>query len=61
VIEMNKQQVLDKIGEENWELFCEFMTGQTVEVGKDGKTNYFKCDVENFIHKLNTGKLLFFD
>ena len=41
--------------------FIEFMFGQTVDAGPDGKVNYYECDVENFLHKLKTGKLLFFD
>jgi len=58
---MNKEEVIAKIGEANWRAFCNFMSGQTVEAGPDGKTNYYECDVENFLYKLKTGKLLFFD
>jgi hypothetical protein len=36
------------------------MVGQTVSAGKDGKTNYYECDVENFIEKLNR-RATFFD
>ena len=58
---MNKEEVIAKIGEQNWVAFAKFMRGQTVEMGPDGKINYFSCDVDNFLHKLETGKLLFFD
>ena len=57
---MNKEEVIEKIGEENWEKFGKFMFGQTFRMVA-GKADYFECDVENFLHKLKTGKLLFFD
>lgn len=56
---MNKQQVIKKIGKENWNKFCEFMMGQTIG-WKNEEANYFKCDVDNFINKLK-GKPIFFD
>ena len=58
---MRKEEVIEKIGKENWEAFCEFMFGQTVSTYPDGKTDFYDCDVENFIHKMKTGKVLFFD
>jgi len=58
---MNKHEVIEKIGKENWMAFCVFMFGQTVGVGKDGETDYYECDVENFLNKLKKGKYLFFD
>lgn len=58
---MNKQQVIEKIGKENWGEFVEFMFGQTVRKKSDGTIDYFEEDVENFLYKLRTGKLLFFD
>lgn len=57
---MNKEQIIDKIGEKNWDAFCEFMFGQTVSAGEDGKIDYYECDVENFVNKLK-GKPTFFD
>lgn len=56
---MNKQQVIEKIGKENWGKFCNFMNGQTVSF-KNGETDYYECDVNNFINKLG-GKPYYFD
>ena len=58
---MNKQEVINKIGKKNWKEFLKFMTGQTVGFYPDGTTNYYTCDVENFMHKKATGKTIFFD
>ena len=58
---MNKEEVIEKIGEENWEAFGKFMFGQTFSMNPDGTVDYYSCDVENFLHKLKTGRLLFFD
>jgi hypothetical protein len=42
--------------------FCEFMNGQTVTATPDGKdTAIYLCDWENFLYKLETGKVLFWD
>ena len=57
---MNKKQVIDKIGAENWDTFCEFMSGQTVSLEKDGTFGYYECDVDNFVNKLK-GNPTFFD
>lgn len=32
-----------------WREFNKFMKGQTVKVTKEGKTLYYKCDVDNFL------------
>lgn len=47
---MNKKEVIKKIGKERWNAFQKFMEGQTVSV-KDGETDYYICDVENFLAK----------
>ncbi len=56
---MNKQQVIEKIGKKNWKKFQTFMFGQTCCM-KDGKLEYYECDVGNFINKIN-GRPTFFD
>ena len=58
---LSKAQVIEKIGKKNWTCFITFMKGQTVEMGDDGKTSFFECDVDNFIHKMKTGKTYFWD
>lgn len=45
---MNKHEVIVFIGEENWEDFQEWMTGQTVGIYPDGSTNYYASDVARF-------------
>jgi hypothetical protein len=57
---MNKQEVLKKIGKDNWSKFQEFMVGQTISIDWDGKDNYYKCDVDNFINHMK-GRRTFFD
>lgn len=51
---MNEQSVKQLIGEENWEAFCEWISGQTVSVNQDGSINYYDWDVEAFKTKLDT-------
>lgn len=46
-IRMNKKQVIEKIGEENWDKFQKFMKGQTVGFDK-GVIDYYEDDVDNF-------------
>ncbi len=46
---MNKQEIIGKIGKENWPKFLKFMSGQTVGINKDGLHNYYESDVDNFI------------
>ena len=58
---MNKKEVIEKIGKEIWKAFLKFMDGQTASAYPDGSTKYYVQDVENFLHKQKTGKLLFFD
>lgn len=55
------KEVKQKIGEKNWSAFVEFMRGQTGELDSNGNFLFYECDVENFLHKLKTGKALFFD
>jgi hypothetical protein len=50
---MNKKEVIKKIGKENWKEFQEFMVGQTVGINPDGSTDYYYCDVENFLRPRN--------
>lgn len=52
---MTKQEVLDKIGKENWKAFDKWMRGQTVGVNDDLTLDYYECDVNAFKHKLDTG------
>lgn len=56
---MNKSEILKLIGEKNWAKFSNFMNGQTVSF-KNGETDYYECDVNNFIAKIN-GRPTFFD
>jgi len=58
---MKKEEVIKKIGIKNWKAFEKFMVGQTVSVYPDGSADIYECDVENFLHKKKTGKVLFFD
>ena len=48
---MKKEDVKSKIGYKRWDDFCDFMVGQTVGIYPDGTTNYFECDVDNFLRK----------
>ena len=43
---MNKNEVLKKIGKS-------IMRGQTVGIYPDGSSNYYACDVENFLRPKN--------
>lgn len=45
---MNKKQVIEKIGKENWDKFCIFMVGQTIGFDK-GVVDYYECDVNKFV------------
>lgn len=45
---MNEQEVKQKIGLQNWERFCQFMQGQTVEI-KGDTLDYYEYDVQQFI------------
>ncbi len=48
---MNERQVIKKIGKIRWKEFLEFMKGQTVGKNKNGMTEYYAQDVENFLRK----------
>lgn len=52
---MTKDEVKDLIGENNWDLFCQWMTGQTVGTYPDGSTDYYDCDVNAFKEKIESG------
>jgi len=52
---MNKKEVENKIGKENWDLFCRWIYGQTYGMNDDGTPNYFECDVYSFLYKIKTG------
>ena len=58
---MTEAEVMDRIGEENWDKFLEFMVGQTVGSNEDGSFDFFECDVENFEWKMSAGEEKFFD
>ena len=48
---MDKTQIINKIGKENWKDFLKFMAGQTVGFDK-GIIDYYECDVNRFINRL---------
>lgn len=50
---MRKKEVLNIIGKKRWKEFEEFMTGQTVGINSDGTTDYYDCDVDNFLRPKN--------
>jgi len=37
------------IGKKDWKEFEEYMNGQTVGIYPDGTTNFYECDVEQFL------------
>jgi len=45
---VNTEQAKEIIGEEHWEKFLVWMTGQTVGIYPDGSTDFYKFDVERF-------------
>ena len=55
---MRKEEVIAKIGKKRWKDFLKFMVGQTVSGYPDGETDYYACDVENF---MTDPKYRFFD
>ena len=55
---MRKEEIIKKIGKENWPLFDKFMFGQTVQKYEDGSTNYYSWDVDIFMRKKNEMPLL---
>jgi hypothetical protein len=48
---MTYSEVIKRIGSNRWDEFVEFMYGQTIGLYEDGSTDYFECDVENFLRK----------
>lgn len=52
---MKKAEVEKIIGKDNWEKFLHWMSGQTVGLYSDGETNYYDCDVEDFLELLKSG------
>lgn len=52
---MSEKEVKQKIGEENWEKFLQWMRGQTCGLNEDGTTNYYECDVDAFYTKIKIG------
>ena len=52
---MREKEVKELIGEENWEAFDQWMTGQTVGTYPGGETDYYRHDVKAFLDKLKTG------
>lgn len=49
---MKKSEVLKRIGEDRWNEFQKFMTGQTIG-WTNGEADYYEQDVENFMRKPN--------
>jgi hypothetical protein len=45
---MNKQQVIEKIGKENWSKFKKWIYGQTCGITEDGELDYYEYDVDRF-------------
>ena len=52
---MTESEVKKEIGEDNWDKFCDWMTGQTVGQYPNGETDFYDCDVEAFKEKLKSG------
>ena len=53
---MEKGQILDLIGKENWDAFLKFMQGQTVGV-RDDKPVFYRHNVESFASTLDKKKV----
>jgi hypothetical protein len=51
---MKEQEVKKIIGYNNWNIFLEWMRGQTMGIYEDGSTNYYDCDVYAFKEKIDT-------
>ncbi len=52
---MTEQEVKDYIGEDFWDEFCYWITGQTCGLNEDGTSDYYDWDVEAFKRILETG------
>ena len=48
---MIKEEVIEKIGKDNWKDFTDFMYGQTVGIIND-KPDYYKWDVEKYMEMI---------
>ena len=46
--EAQARQAIEKAGG-SWDVFCEWMTGQTLGKDEDGETDFYDTDVERFI------------
>lgn len=46
---LTQEEVVEKIGEDRWDEFAEWMGGQTGAVADDGTFLYYPSDVERFI------------
>jgi len=46
---MIKSEVIKLIGADNWQLFLDWMYGQTAGINPDGSTNYYDWDVGRFV------------
>jgi len=57
---MDEKEVKEILKKNNktWKDFNKFMNGQTIGIGKDGKIDYYECDVYNFLKQPH---LRFFD
>lgn len=45
---MTEKEARDRVGEERWGNFVEWMEGQTVGVYPDGSTNWYEYDVDRY-------------
>ena len=45
---MTEQEVKQRIGEENWEAFNQWMRGRTVGLNDDGSLDFYEQDVRRF-------------
>ncbi len=55
---MREEEVKNRIGKGRCKEFEEFMKSQTAGINKDGSTDYYKQDVEDF---LRSKRLRFWD
>lgn len=53
MVDMLKEEVLQKIGKKNWSVFTKWMCGQTVGI-KDGELDYYEWDVDRFVRNYGT-------
>lgn len=48
---MKESEIKNKL----FEIFLDWMRGQTVGTNPDGSIDYYECDVDAFISKIKTG------